>query len=1081
MRSFDYQRVHSVLDALSGAAGATDGTAFVAGGTTLLDLVKLDVMRPSRVLDISRLPLTAIERLDDGRLQIGALARNSEVAAHPEVARDYPLLASAILAGASPQIRNMATMAGNLLQRTRCPYFRDNRSPCNKREPGSGCAALQGHNRSHAILGGSTACIATHPSDMCVALAALAAEVVIQGPGGERRLPLERFLLLPGDTPQYEHALQASELVTAIVLPPPPPAAHQRYLKVRDRESFAFALASAAVVVQLDGDRIREARVALGGVATIPWRARATEDLLRGAKPEPEVLHAAAEAALHGARPQAHNAFKIPLAKKVIVRALEEAIPGKREPDPNRPGQLRMAPAEPPPSAFRSVGHAVDRVEGVRKVTGQARYAADHRHAGSVHAYGVFSPIASGEITAIDTRAADEAPGVLAVLHHGNTPRLRRCAEDWDNGIKPAEDRPPFEDQTIYHAGQFVALVVAETFEQARAASHLVKVTYRSRPHVLSLDDGLRTHGETRKEGEDCGRGDPDRALQEAPVRIDATYTTPAEMHNAMELHATVARWEGDQLMLDDTTQWVFGQARTLACTLGIPPENVTVRSPFIGGGFGSKLFLWPHAILAAVAARHVGRPVTFVLPRQFHFTTTGHRPYTRQRIQLGATADGRLTAIRHDSHCHTSLVGEFLEACGESTPRIYSCPNVGITHRMVRVNVGTPNPMRGPGSCPGMFALESAMDELAVRLGIDPLELRLRNVPARDEQKNLPWSACHFGDCLRMAAERFGWSRRSAAVGSMGDAGEILGWGLASATWPAHRDEATVRVELRADGSARVTCGTQDIGTGTYTVIAQVVAEITSLPPDRIDVVLGDSTLPRGPISGGSMVTATVVPAAAEAARRALQQLFALATASGAPLAGADARALSLGAEGVAAEGRSVPLGTILSSARRDTVAGEAHAGPGDETDRFSFRTFGAHCAEVRWDPGIARLRVSRVVSAFDTGRIINRKMAANQAEGAIVMGLGMALLEHAVYDPRDGRVVSDNLADYHVATHADLPQIEVMLLDRPDLHIGELGAKGIGEIGITGIAAAIANAVYHATGKRMRDLPITIDKLIG
>jgi xanthine dehydrogenase YagR molybdenum-binding subunit len=535
-------------------------------------------------------------------------------------------------------------------------------------------------------------------------------------------------------------------------------------------------------------------------------------------------------------------------------------------------------------------------------------------------------------------------------------------------------------------------------------------------------------------------------------VKVDATYTTPAEEHCAMELHSTVARWDGDTLTLDDSTQWVYGQPKSLAHVLGLPQEKVIVRAPFIGGGFGSKLFLWPHCVLAAVAARELRRPVKFVLPRQLHFTTAGHRPVTRQRLRLAAERGGRLVSIRHDSESHTSLVTEFVESCGEATPSLYECANVSTSHRLIAINVGTPTSMRAPGACPGTFALESAMDELALALDLDPAELRLKNVPTQDGDKKLPWSSNHFADCIRMACERFGWAKRRREVGAMREGRDILGWGFAAATWPALRQQASARVELRPNGTARVACGTQDIGTGTYTVLAQVVAELTGLPFDKIEVAIGDSTLPRGPISGGSMATATVVPAIAQATQRALRAWQAQYSRPFPDTAGA--------------------AGSV--------VTGEAETKPGDEAKQFSFRSFGAHCVEVRWDPGLSRLRVSRVVTVCDTGRVINRKTAANQIEGALVMGLGMALLEESVYDRRTGRPVTDNLADYHVPVHADLPQLDVTLLDRPDSHIGDFGAKGLGELGITGIAAAIANAVYHATGKRVRDLPITIEKLL-
>ena len=727
------------------------------------------------------------------------------------------------------------------------------------------------------------------------------------------------------------------------------------------------------------------------------------------------------------------------------------------------------------------IGQPLDRIDGRSKVTGRAKYAADNAVDRVAYACGVMSTIANGRIAQLDVSAAERAPGVLAVFHHDNMPTLHPCPDAMEEDLKAGEPRPPLSDETIYYAGQFVALVVADTFERARWASHLVRVTYEGETPVLTLDEGAAAHGAEPQPDEATKRGDPLRAFSRSPVQIDATYTTPVEVHNAMELHATLAQWQNDRLIVHDSTQWVVGQAKSLAHVLGLAADQVELHAPFIGGGFGSKLFLWPHAVLAAVAARKLRRPVKIVLPRQHQFTTAGHRPATRQRIRLGAERDGRLAAILHESQSHTSLVAEYVESCGDATPAVYRCENVATSHELIAVNVGSPTSMRAPGAATGMFALESALDELAVRLALDPIELRRRNLPDRDPAKNLPWSSNHFADCLRIVSERFGWARRNPQPGAMKRGREILGWGFAAATWPAHRSAANVKVELRADGSARVVCATQDIGTGTYTVLAQVVSEITTLSFDRIEVAIGDSSLPRGPISGGSMATATVVPAVAAAARDAVQKLCAAVSRSPGVFAGADPSSLVLRDGQVRdAKGKTAPLREALASVPDVIIIGEGNTKPGDETKRFAFRSFGAHCVEVSWDPGIARLRVTRIVSAFDVGRIINRKTAQNQIEGALLMGLGMALLEHSEYDRRDGRVVTDNLADYLVPVHADTPALDVTLLDVPDPHIGEFGAKGLGEIGVTGLAAAIANAVYHATGQRHRDLPITIEKLL-
>ncbi|MES2695750.1 MAG: xanthine dehydrogenase family protein molybdopterin-binding subunit [Verrucomicrobiota bacterium] len=703
------------------------------------------------------------------------------------------------------------------------------------------------------------------------------------------------------------------------------------------------------------------------------------------------------------------------------------------------------------------IGKPLNRYEGRAKVTGRARYAADHNSTHVAYAYPLGSTISSGTIASIDSSAAENAPGVLLVLHHGNIGKLHPVKENMEAGIKAAEERPPFHDRTISYAGQFVAVVIAKTFEQARWAARLVQVEYRETKASFTLDAGIAENRAKAQDDEKKSRGKPDEAFAKAAVQIDQTYHTPVEVHNAMELHSTVAEWQADRLTLEDSTQWVVGQAKTIATMLGIPSDHVTVKSAYIGSGFGSKLFLWPHAVVAAVAARQLKRPVKFVLPRAFQFTNAGHRPVIRQRIRLGASREGKLLALLQDTHSHTSLVTDYVESCGESNASLYSVANLSNTHHLVPLNVSTPTSMRGPGSCPGLFALESALDELALQLKLDPLELRLRNIPATDEDKQLPWSASHFETCLRQAADRFGWLKRQPGIGAMRDGSQIIGWGIASATWPAMRRACSARIELKADGTAKAECATQDIGTGTYTVIASVVAELTGLPPEKVVVAIGNSTLPPGPISGGSMATATFVPAIAEATRKALEQL-----------------------PGFKPTGPNA-LAAALRTAGREQVIGETETKPGEEAKKFSFRCFGAHCAEIRWDPGISKLRVSRIVSVIDAGRIMNAKTARNQIDGALVMGLGMALMEEGVRDPRTGRVVNDNLADYHMLVHADMPDIDVKFLDVPDPHIGDFGAKGLGEIGITGIAAAIANAVHHATGKRIRDLPISIEKLLA
>jgi len=729
--------------------------------------------------------------------------------------------------------------------------------------------------------------------------------------------------------------------------------------------------------------------------------------------------------------------------------------------------------------ALRVVGKGLRRFEGRAKVTGRARYAADNALPDVVYACGVFSTRATGKVAAMDVSVATAAPGVLGIWHHGNTPTLYRSPNDMKSGTRVGEVRLPFEDDRVHYAGQFIAVVAAKTFEQAREAARLVSVRYAGESvPVLSIPAAIAARGSQKpKSNGDVRRGEPEQTWTDAAVKIDATFATPPEIHTAMELHATVAAWHDSTLEIWDSTQWVVGQQQSLAAIFGIPPEQVTVHAPYIGGGFGGKLFLWPHTVVAALVSAQLKSPVKLTLDRSHVFTTAGHRPATRQRVRLGATADGRLVSVFHDTVSHTSSVHEFVESCGSTTASLYECADLSVTQRLAIADVGTPTPMRAPGAASGTFALECALDELAVSAAVDPIELRLKNIARRDAADDLPWSSNFLGDCLRDVRDRFGWARRNPVPGSQRDGDEILGWGTAVASWPSEAGAATIRVQLFPDGTARVSCATQDIGTGTYTVIEQVAAEVLGLPMGAIDVAIGHSTFPDGPISGGSMVTATIVPVIARACRAAREALFHFATGRGGAFQGGKIDALQLTRGSISAGGKTVPIREVLATAHVECAQAEAST---IEGGKFAFRSFGAHCVEVRWHPGLARLRVSKISSTFDAGRVINRLTAINQIHGSLLMGLGMALLEEAVYDPQSGRVINDNLADYLVPVHADTPAMDVHFLDRPDPHIGEFGAKGIGEVGITGLPAAIANAVFHATGRRFRTLPIKIEDLL-
>ena len=642
-----------------------------------------------------------------------------------------------------------------------------------------------------------------------------------------------------------------------------------------------------------------------------------------------------------------------------------------------------------------------------------------------------------------------------------------------------------FEDDLIHYAGQYLALVVAETQEQATAAAALVEVTYEEQTPVIETADALDSLFEPKELFGPVSvvRGDVAKAIGRGEFRLDETYTTPIEHHNPMEPSATVAIWEGDDLTLFDATQWVMGARNCVADMLAIDRKRVHILSEFVGGGFGCKGFIWPHQALAAIAAKKVGRPVKVALSRQQMFAACGHRPETEQHVTLASDKQGKLLAIRHNTIAQTSTVDDYTELCGITTGFLYACPNVEVTHKLVRVNIATPTSMRAPGESPGLFAIESAMDELSYSAGIDPIELRLRNYAETDAQKNVPFSGKHLRECYETGRERIGWENRSPQPRSLRDGRDLIGYGMATATYPAYRSPGAASVRLRDDGTAEVASATQDIGTGTYTTMAQMAAETLGLPVAKIRSRLGDSQLPPAPVSGGSMTTASVMPAVKAAAEDALKKLVQCGLQNkNSPFYGRSAK------EVTAAEGRvsardgkaAQTYAEVLRTAGVEQIEGEARVEPGEEQKKYSFHSFGAQFAQVRVDAELGLVRVERMVSVFDIGRVINPKTARSQALGGIIQGIGMALLEHSVYDRRNGRIVTDNLAEYLLPVNADVNRIEVVFLDIPDPVINSMGVRGAGELPITGVAPAIANAVYHATGIRVRQLPITIEKLM-
>lgn len=737
-----------------------------------------------------------------------------------------------------------------------------------------------------------------------------------------------------------------------------------------------------------------------------------------------------------------------------------------------------------------AIGSAINRKDGRLKVTGEARYAADHPMKNVAHAIAICSTVGKGKIASIDSAEAEKAPGFLAIIHHGNAPKLFRPVNNFMSASKPGEIRVVFEDDRVHYGGQYIAVVVADTLQQAQYAANLVKVTYQTETPVIETEQAMGTvydpsefFGEKLK----AQRGDPAAALQSAAVKHEAEYFTPTEHHNPMEPSASMAAWNGDDLTLYETTQWVVGARNTVAETLGIPEERIHIVSPFIGGGFGCKGFIWPHSIMSAVAAKKVGRPVKLNLTRKQMFSGVGHRSETRQKVRLGATKEGKLTAVQHETMVQTSTVDEFVESCGNTSRFLYSTPNMSIAHHAVRVNIATPTPMRAPGENPGLFALESAMDELAYKLHIDPMQLRIINHADKNEHTNQPWSSKYLKECYHVAGEKFGWAKRDPKPRSMRDGKYLVGWGMATATYPGMRSPGAAKVRILQDGTAQVVSATQDMGGGTYTTMTQVVADVTGIPVDKIRPELGDSRMPPAPVSGGSMTTASVLPAVKQAASEALKKIVEAAIGDEkSPLHGKKPEEVETGQGRVYAKGSAPDSGVtyaqVLSSKNQAAVEGESMLQPGEEREKYAFQSWGAQFVEVKVDTEIARVTVSRVVNAFDIGRVINRKTAESQAYSGVIMGVGMALMEHTVYDRRDGGIITSNLADYAVPVNADIHSIDVNFIDKPDPYIDPfIGARGVGEITATGVAPAIANAIYHATGKRLRELPITPDKILA
>jgi xanthine dehydrogenase YagR molybdenum-binding subunit len=754
-------------------------------------------------------------------------------------------------------------------------------------------------------------------------------------------------------------------------------------------------------------------------------------------------------------------------------------------------------------------GKPINRIDGRLKVSGKATYSAEFNQPNMAYAFPVRAIIAKGKIASIDDAAAKKEPGVIAVISYKNAYKLKPLdmqAQMKGGAAFLGENLPPLQNNVVHYPGQFIAVVVAETYEQARTAAYKLKIRYSAEKGAVDLKKELLNSKKPKMfmgEEAQVNEGKTAAPLAASSHKVDHTYSTPPEHHHPMEPHATVAVWDGtNQLTLYDATQGVGMTSSIAAYFFGLQKENVHVIAPFVGGGFGSK-GLWLHTLLVAMAAKEVGRPVKLALTRQMMQTNVGHRAATIQHVALATDAAGKLSVMRHHTETYNNLT-QFYEPSGKQSLVLYQAPLREVTYNVAQLNRSTPTFMRAPGESPGTFALESAMDEMAYKLKVDPLEFRIRNHTTKDPMKGHDFSSEYLLDCYRIGAEKFGWSARSMEPRQKRTGKYLVGYGMATATYPGGRSAASVKVHMNAKGDVTVMTASIDIGTGTYTVLAQTVADALGVPVDRIDVKIGDSSLPPAPLAGGSQTTASIHPAALDACVLLRKELISLA------IVDPDSRLNRRNPEEIGyADGKLFIKGddkksdtylNILSRAKRSDIEACATTMPvsgagltvpsalctpsetppeqNSDIKQYAFHSFGAQFAEVWVDEDFGTIRVKRFTSVQDVGRIMNEKTARSQVIGGVIFGIGAALMEATEYDKRWGNPVTRTLADYHVPVNLDVPPIDVHFIGKPDPHISPIGARGIGEIGITGVSAAIANAVFNATGKRLRDLPLTPEK---
>lgn len=706
------------------------------------------------------------------------------------------------------------------------------------------------------------------------------------------------------------------------------------------------------------------------------------------------------------------------------------------------------------------IGNPIDRIEGHLKVTGKAKYASEFPVENMVYAQGVNSTIAKGKITSIDTSEAEKLDGVLAVITHKNAEKLKNYPKDMTN-FSLTTVAPVFQDRQVHYYGQYIACVLAETFEQAQYACRLVKVTYEEESPDIHLD---KNRGKAYKPGDsaDFSRGDMDAGMREADVTLEQTYTTPIEHQQPMELHAAIVNWNDGKVKMY-ANQQILNQATTsISETFGIPKEDVQIITPYIGGGFGSKLNVYKHITMATMASKMIGRPVQITVTRHQMFTNTGMRQFDEQEMRLGAKKDGSLTALAHHTTSHTAKNLQYFEACGNVSKMLYKTPNNAVTHRLIPLNIQCPSSMRAPGEATGSFALESAMDELAWKLKMDPIDFRIKNDTQVDMGADKPFSSRLLVECLRIGANKFGWENRKMQPGTNKKGNWLIGYGVSAASRraPYMKTSAKVVLELNeAAVNANIKMDATDIGTGTYTIVAQTVSEYLGIPVENVKVEIGDSEFPVTPGSGGSWGAASYCNGARKACENAIAELKKKQNIT---------------------ESEEIEVAELLQQNNLTTFEAEGTAEPSEEYKKHSVFSFGANFTEVWVDKDTGMYRIKRMVNVGAAGKILNPKTAYGQIIGGLTMGAGMVIAERTQVEPNYGNFITRTLADYHVPVNLDLANIDVVFLPEDDKIANEMGVKGIGELGITSVAASIANAIFNATGKRMRDLPITPEKLI-